>query len=490
MPFDQTTPSGERPGPCKDVGSPVQKCPLINKITKVEILHGDNDVEAPDGALQFVNVEWEKQKFTKGPHKITDSERRLGRYLRVRVTFEKQIPASFTLTMERTSDLDRDYTAVEKRGYEPFTYTSKPVSQSVGSNGKVILDGFFKTDRKGGCTYRFTGRDEYGNVAHSKSVKTKRVIYYQEFVMAGVSYPAKPSKLTQEYDKRSITFITLPQQRIRSIPNVNPFDQAQFDGLKAALQAAYDGSDAKKFTPYSIVNCVTQHLLKPGNIDVVVANVTVGPRQAKKTISVSADGSKLLWRNVVPGEDWFISGEFQPDAAPRAAPPAPMTIGRAAVSDVSNPDYPEAAGSVSIDCGSIGTTVLTGTVKLKVKIIDFSAAGVSFGPNNVICIAGRTWWRPVAVADIPKTEIHEIGHKIGLCPTGGTLDAGPNLYTGRDHVGPHCAKGVTIIDHMSSYASDKPQCAMFGRISDVVDLCDDCGAAATKTDLAAGWNSV
>jgi type VI secretion system secreted protein VgrG len=79
-----------------------------------------------------------------------------------------------------------------------------------------------------------------------------------------------------------------------------------------------------------------------------------------------------------------------------------------------------------------------------------------------------------------------MGHKVGMVPDGTTLDATPNQYTGKGHVGSHCHTGLAVLATYSGV--DGSTCVMFGATNGLSAFCADCARAAKKVDLSAGWS--
>jgi hypothetical protein len=131
----------------------------------------------------------------------------------------------------------------------------------------------------------------------------------------------------------------------------------------------------------------------------------------------------------------------------------------------------------------------TGTIQLRVNVVDRMRMGMSIPDGNMICICTKVWWGSVDAAEQTSVAVHEMGHKVGMvCEgTGKQPDKVTTLYQNKGHVGNHCYFDLGELDSYSGV--DGNQCVMYGAIATppLTAFCEKCLPAVRKMDLSPGW---
>jgi hypothetical protein len=135
------------------------------------------------------------------------------------------------------------------------------------------------------------------------------------------------------------------------------------------------------------------------------------------------------------------------------------------------------------------------TLKLRLRTVEGFAGGWSLSGQGLIVMARQAHWEIIEDTRA-QILIHELGHFLGMVANGEKLspDAPAHYYTGRGHVGPHCANGVTW-DPAKSTWTGTAACVMFGATSvrdasgqvapSPARFCAACAPAVDKLDLSA-----
>jgi len=466
----------------KKVGSTEEPCPeekKDQKIVAVEILEGTK--VAASGARQYVNLT-EDAKWM--DTKITHVDR-LTEKLRVRVRFKEPGAEKYKIKI-KPGGSNSVYTDAEK-GRNAKYKVSPDTEQSftTDANGKKTMEDKFSLAAAGGDKYSFEAKDEYGNTVTSSDVENYRRVYLQQLKMKTVPAAASIATLTGEYEGHKLEIVDLGSEEMDRIASIGT-DTGPF---KTKARTAYTAAACSNREPYVVAVAYTDHLaVKDANQTYTKANVQAGPGKADVTIQITnaaGDKWKYLWNNLVPGEGWFVSASFLKNGGTEAdrvnIPEGKCT----AVAQAGNADY---YCKVTIRVSDLVAAVTTGTITLKVNTVNRMRGGLSFGGGNLICVCTRAWWADSSEAEQNQVMIHEMGHKIGMVPTGTDLDKTPKQYTGKGHIGSHCHAGVGVLaDYGGSTASST--CVMFGATNGKSAFCADGAKAVKKQDLSTGWSA-
>lgn len=322
--------------------------------------------------------------------------------------------------------------------------------------------------------------------------------------MDGVPAARHLAKLVGEYRGVGIDLARRNPASVDRIPNVNTRVPAELDRLRRSLRDAYVAAHADQAEP---------HVLAVAYLDQIAVKSRLPERRvpaiAGRTVTVPVldrNGDELpLWKDVVPGEGWFVSARFERPGPP-GRPPASVVIPAARCKP--SPDRRnEPAYAVEVDLHGLGPRIPDGTqgaVVLNLDVVLAFLGGVSAGDGNLVCIATRGFWKASSHGEQNLTLMHELGHALGMVPEGPPpgapivaaqagydgLDAHPAVYTGHGHRGRHCHAGLALPAGDFTDAQEGA-CVMFGyRIRGSgkgTRFCDDCRSALRKLDLSHGW---
>mgnify|MGYP000896388958 CR=1 FL=1 len=376
------------------------------------------------------------------------------------------------------------YSGTEKGRNANYTFEESERDYNTNGDGtRVILGDMFITVA-GKASWTLKAKDDYGHEVQSGALSTKRLVYYVELPMQGLTSVATSlSTMTSEFANQGLELVSLGRQNMTNMPNVSTTDSATFqNNARTAYQAA--GVSAKE--PYVIAIAYTGHLaVMDANQVARRASVTVGPTAAPVTIRfLDASSSPVsLWKNIVPGQDWFVSASYQPDGGGAAVniPAAKVT----AVPD--DAAVPDDCTRASVDV--TGLPAGTGTITLTVNWVNRFRAGLSFPGGNLVCICTRAFWRNETNDSQNQVMVHEIGHHIGMVPDGnGTnTDQTATQYINSGHRGSHCHNGVPTAANYGGAAGST--CVMFGETNGLSAFCANCTPGACKNDLTTGWTA-
>lgn len=193
--------------------------------------------------------------------------------------------------------------------------------------------------------------------------------------------------------------------------------------------------------------------------------------------------TRSLWKDLVPGEGWFVSCIYSPDSGG-----ADIELDEADCTAV-------AAGGNASDCTSVSVDVSglpagTGTLTLTVHWVDRMRGGMSFSGSPTVLICTRAWWTDISATEQNQTLVHELGHQFGMVPegAGSSLDRHADQYIDSGHVGSHCHNGVpAAASYSNSAAGAASTCVIFGATNGKIAYCGLCTPQVRKLDLSPGW---
>jgi hypothetical protein len=333
--------------------------------------------------------------------------------------------------------------------------------------------------------YRLEATDESGTTVRSNEILTHRLLHFVKLKMRGLGAVADTTSAFQsEFEKNFIRFEEIPSVSMEHIANVG----IDTGPLLTVAREAYEKSKGPEKAGYVIAVIYTDHLaVKNSYQSMIKSGVNVGPRQPPVVIPLAGPGltnpaiqQRYLWKDLVPGEGWFVSATYSPDSGERdvAIPEAKCTALALGSS---------ACTSVSIDVTSL--PVGTGSIMLVVDWVDRMRGGLSFGEGNAVCICTRAWWLDRDAATQNQVLIHEVGHQVGMVAsgTGRQPDRVSTHYDGRKgHVGDHCHHGIppgqARYDRMVDLTAAR--CVMYGMTTSHTAFCSNCAPAVRKVDIS------
>ncbi len=420
---------------------------------------------------------------------------RLSRKPRIKVEFDRPGAHSFRVKYKPGSG-NAVYTSSEKSRNSKFKYQDQEKSYTTESDGtKIICDDFFIAVA-GNDQYRLEASDDYGNTVTSQGeIRTTRLIHFVQVKMAGLTGIASSmSAFTAEFERNFYKMVSLPDVEMAHMHNISTDDQETF---RQNARAAYTGSQGPGKAPCSVAIGFTDQLaVKNPNQIIRKRNVKVGPGEADVEIGIAGPGltnsaikTRALWKDVVPGEGWFVSCEFLKTGGTPGRDE--VVIAEAKCQPLANARITRYFDKVKVKVDHLSTA--TGTLTLKVNWVDRMRGGLSFGGGNLICVCTRAWWRNKSTAAQNRVIVHEMGHKVGMVADGtaGLPDKVATHYdSSRGHVGNHCYFGCP--DGQARYDSrtdtSNSKCVMFGATNGKGKFCTNCEPAVRKVDISDGWS--
>lgn len=458
---------------------------VTGHILSIELLEGDIERTDPE-VIQYVNIQYNKDRHVDG--KDITHEDRLGQKLRCKVKFDKA--GIFTFKVKLTPDKDNAvYSSDEIARNANFKYSSEEIEFITNSNGEKIIeaDKLFVSPA-GGDVFTISATDALNNtVTASAKVKTRRLLYYSEIKMNGVT-----TSLTQleafvnEYAKLGIQFKAEPLQEIPHMPNIK--DEQQFQQFYEDVQKSCLTSATHPKSPYCVgIAYIDQLAYKKTGMSFNYSIIRGG---AGKKINIlfyneETKSFSYLWQDIDPAEDWFMECYFIKDGGGESdkinIPKSKCTMKSTLDQPVGYLDY------VEIDLSDIPQE--KGTVTLTVDCVDYMVGGkaplTSF-PMVLVCT--RVWWFTVSEAQQNNVAIHEVGHKLGMVTnaSGNLPDKPAYFYENLGHKGWHCHKGIPA--GLSDYngLGNSSQCVMYGETTSLGTFCEECAEVVKKLDLSNG----
>lgn len=460
---------------------------VIANIISVEFLDGTDDAIATSEVKQFVNLTRDA-KWVDGVDILNID--RCSEKPRIKVRFDQ--PGAHAFKLKFVADGGNTvYTDTEKARSTKFTFEEREKDYTTGGDGSLIITDFFVC-ASGNDKYTLSATDDQATtVTSTGSIRTTRYFYYIELKMRGLaSVPANIGTFTGEFDTNFMKLKALASVDMDHLENIgtdsNPF--------KTAARTAYTGSTAPAKSPYAVAIGYTDHLaVKTSNQALTKAAVEVGPGKPTVTIPIIGVGindpalsNKYLWKNIVTGEDWFVSCSFLKDGGDVATDTREIVKAKCVPTEIRT----DMSRSVVITVDDIPTNE-TGTLTLTVNWVDRMRGGISFG-DNLICACTRSWWQNKSEASINQVLIHEMGHKVGMTPngTGNLPDQITSYYTAGGHVGSHCHNGIpTQAMYNSSADGALASCVMYGATIAITAFCANCAPAVRKLNITDGWGT-
>ena len=482
---DKASKTAAKKGSDKKVDDPAQPCPQCEaNIVSIAWLDGADDKEVAS-ATQWVNLP-RHDKWVNGDE--IKNKDRLGLKPRLKVRFDKPGAHAFKVKLLAPTGTDA-YSETEKGRNGDFKYTETEKSYTTDADGTKIIDGQFKLVAGGGYKFIAQAKDSKDKIVKTGELTTKRLFYYVEAKMTGLtSVLRSTAAIDGEYAKHHMV---LKKHAALGIARQHNIGNSSDSGtLSSNVNAAVDAKDDVKATkPYLLTVAYTDHLaVKHADVTVRKDAVQVGPGKPKVVIPIAAAGllaphsvkTRYLWHDLVPGESWFIEAKFHKDGG------GTMEIAADKVGHRGNGDY---WNKVEVDV--TGLAEATGSIEVKVNVVDRMRGGLALGGANQTCVCTRAWWRDQPDAKQECTIIHEIGHKVGMVADGsGKLpDKVATHYSGKGHAGDHCYKGCAAgqATYATSANTAASQCVLFGTVNSKNAFCDNCEKAVKKLDISRGW---
>lgn len=474
------TPPSAGPGAACPVDDPTQSCEPKPKLVSVAWLDGADATESGADGSQWVNLPRDAKWVDGADIKNLD---RLTRMPRAKVRFDQ--PGSHPFKIKLVPDGGNlAYSAAEEGRNGQFLREKAEQSLTTDGDGTKVIENTMALAVCGTHKYSLEAKDNDGNKATSKVLEVWRRVFYFEAKMTGAATAASLATMTGEFANQAVKFTSAGSANITRMENIGTAaDSATFKGhVKTAFDA---DATAKAKSPHIIIIGYTDHLaVKDSNQVVTKTGVTVGPGTAKISMPiVDASGSnKHLWQDIVTGESWFVSCEYQQNGSATKTAIAAASC---------TPKFVRTSMSREVEIDGTALPAGTGTITLTVNWVNRMRGGLSFPGTNLVCICTKAWWLAKNEAYQNQVMIHEIGHQFGMVADGSGTgpDKVATQYTGKGHVGSHCYNGC---GGLASYSGQEASstCVMFGGTNGKTAYCANCAPAMKKQDISNGFGSL
>jgi hypothetical protein len=272
--------------------------------------------------------------------------------------------------------------------------------------------------------------------------------------------------------------------------------------------SAYRDSGASGLEPYALAVLFVDQIADKRELPLQISNFSRG------TLTLDVEDAShqtyALWRDMGPGETWFVSGRFTPNNVVWGDP---IDIEESSITTVASGANPNDHRRINVNVDRSVFRVLEtrfrpaevpdrapGTLSLRLNVVDHFTLGYAMTqPDsrvNIIVNATRVRWEDRPAEHIINTIVHELGHKIGMVADGDPvtnvscdLDRVATWYNRRGHNGPHCSQGIAA-PIPADMLGQPGTCVMFGEgvgPGQSNDFCADCSPAVKKVDVSRGF---
>jgi hypothetical protein len=469
------------------MGAACQECAAKKKVAKIVKIDWLDDADATIAAkkllgakgTQFVNLPRE-DKFVDGT--IVKTKDRLSNKPRFRVEFDQPGAHSFKVKLIPGGS-NAAYSATEKTRNPKFTHEATERSYTTEADGTKVADDI-QLAVAGNDSYTLQATDDQGNKVKSSELVTQRLMYYINVKMRDLaSVAANTNGFKSEFKNHFIQFEELASVSMDRIANVG----TDSGPLLTAARTVYEASTAPAKEGHVIAVIYTDHLaVKNPNQSIIKSSVDVGPGKPAVVVPIAGPGltnpatnTRYLWRDIVPGEGWFVSAKYTPDGGG-----ADVVIPEAKCSALPADSSYRSRVSVNVTELPAGT----GSITLAVNWVDRMRGGLSFPGGNAVCICTRAWWANVSTDDQNQVLVHEVGHQVGMVANGtGILPDKVSTHydSSKGHVGDHCYQGIADGQARYDSAADATasRCVMYGATNSRIAFCANCAPAVRKVDI-------
>lgn len=452
-----------------------------------------------DGArLQYVNLDQVAERWNDG-NALTTTERQSNRP-RIHVEFNRPGQHRFTITV-KADPANIPYSARERGRRASYQEPhSNPRSYVTNADGTRIVDDI-TLPAAGLNLYLFEVRDERGQLIKTERVETVRRLYIQE-VMCMSARPAHHladvTPVTAEFALHGIDMIQLPRLQFRGRSAVDAADTPESQhAIMDAVRAVYASSAGKQREPYTLVVCHVDRLAAPGVSGDMRLPVPAGPGGRVMTVPIVNDDrtQSSLWYEFDASDDWLVHARYIHTDASGAERSIP--IPRHLITPIRESNG--SVWSVSVDLTRVSPTPLTGILNIQFNTVAASYAGLAITGTNLLFVSTLDPYEPNSQAYLTETLAHEMGHLLGMVPSGpdwpglrtqdesaddSKLDPPPHFYY---NAGGHCYYGLP--DQNGEYSDEIGQCVMYGITCANIHFCPSCSKAVRKVDCSEGWTA-
>jgi hypothetical protein len=377
--------------------------------------------------------------------------------------------------------------------------------QRFSRNGSAgFTEGEVRVHAAGGDHFtieaRCTEADCHHAVRSSHHIEVWRRIWIVSIVMESVvRHVPHLDSLKQIFEDYKIRISELRRREMPSLPTLGASNDNQ--QLLDNAYRAYRNSGAPDIEPYAVAVLFVDQIATKREILHEVSNFQRG------TLPISLNFP--LWRNMGPGQTWFISGRFTPNNSVWGDP---IDIEESSITTVASGGNSNNHRQINVDVDRSVFRVLEtrfrreevpdrapGTLALRLNVVDRFINGYAMTqPDsrvNIIVIATRCRWEARPREEMIKTIVHELGHKIGMVADGDPvtncicdLDRIGTWYNLHNHSGPHCYQGIAT-PIPADMRGQPGTCVMYGegRPEKSNRFCADCSEAVKKVDISRGF---
>lgn len=455
---------------------------------------------ARNGAkLQYVNLTEPSERWNDG--QALNSLDRQTNKPKIHVKFNKAGQHRFTVKVSPRPG-NAVYSAREQSRQPLYREpTQRTYSYVTDADGTKTVDDI-ALPAAGLNTYLFEVINDKNQIISTEVVETVRRLYLQEIMLPGPEALPRPhgfQPTATEYARHGVDVLQLPPVSTPGDANSDVFTEDGEARLRQLAGSVYPRSQGPSHAPYTIVVCHVDRLASMLPVQPIYVQASAGPGAPDKEVQfVSADGNvSFLWHNIEPNVDWFLECLFEytdPAAGVRRVP-----VARDRLTPLPyDPAEPKACHAVNIRLAGLLPIPATGRLILRVRLMESAAAGAAFYDTNLLCVAALSPFEPVTMNYQQETLVHEIGHLIGMVPSGpewaqahpdeadmdsSRLDKGPFFYS---QFGNHCHFGLPASQADPSHTG---ACVMFGGDCQSIRYCVHCAKAVRKVDMSNGWPS-
>ncbi|CUJ38256.1 Uncharacterized protein conserved in bacteria [Achromobacter xylosoxidans] len=455
---------------------------------------------ARNGAkLQYVNLTEPSERWNDG--QALNSLDRQTNKPKIHVKFNKAGQHRFTVKVSPRPG-NAVYSAREQSRQPLYREpTQRTYSYVTDADGTKTVDDI-ALPAAGLNTYLFEVINDKNQIISTEVVETVRRLYLQEIMLPGPEALPRPhgfQPTATEYARHGVDVLQLPPVSTPGDANSDVFTEDGEARLRQLAGSVYPRSQGPSHAPYTIVVCHVDRLASMLPVQPIYVQASAGPGAPDKEVQfVSADGNvSFLWHNIEPNVDWFLECLFEytdPAAGVRRVP-----VARDRLTPLPyDPAEPKACHAVNIRLAGLLPIPATGRLILRVRLMESAAAGAAFYDTNLLCVAALSPFEPVTMNYQQETLVHEIGHLIGMVPSGpewaqahpdeadmdsSKLDKGPFFYS---QFGNHCHFGLPASQADPSHTG---ACVMFGGDCQSIRYCVHCAKAVRKVDMSNGWPS-